>query len=70
MEPTFEFGIWHQSPNIWWPDDRAWCVATELDGYSSYVGGSRACIDSVLASPDVETIGVDPTVRMDPGPFR
>jgi hypothetical protein len=21
----------HQSPNLWWPDDRAWCVATEID---------------------------------------
>ncbi len=21
-----------QSPNLWWPKDRAWCVATEVDG--------------------------------------
>ena len=22
---------WGDSPNIWWPEDRAWCVATVLD---------------------------------------
>ena len=20
-----------RSPNLWWPEDRAWCVATEID---------------------------------------
>src|SRR5439155_11281538 len=37
-------GLWwthstHQSPNFLWPDDRAWFVATEIDGFSTYVGG-------------------------------
>jgi hypothetical protein len=30
-----------QAPNIWWPDDRRWCVATENDLMSTYVGGSQ-----------------------------
>ena len=47
---------WNQSPNLWWPDDRAWCVATEIYGYSTYMGGSRPCIDAVLASPDLEAL--------------
>ncbi len=38
-----------QAANIWWPDDRAWCVATEVDLESTYVGGSAACI-TALAS--------------------
>lgn len=26
---TFSVGEWsYQSPTLWWPDDRAWCVAT------------------------------------------
>ena len=34
----------YRSPNIWWPDDRAWCVVTEIDFTWSYIGGSSACI--------------------------
>ena len=41
-------------PNIWWPDDRAWCVATEVDLDSTYVGGSADCIARLLAHPDLE----------------
>ncbi|WP_432564471.1 hypothetical protein [Kineococcus sp. SYSU DK003] len=43
-----------QSPSLWWPADRVWCVATDVDLMSTYVGGSRACIDAVLAAPGVE----------------
>jgi hypothetical protein len=42
------------SPNLWWPDDRAWCVATEIDLAWTYVGGSVALISSALASPRLE----------------
>ena len=28
------------SPSIWWPEDRAWCVATDIDLFDTYVGGS------------------------------
>ena len=37
-----------QSPNLFWPVDRAWCVATEIDLDSTYVGGSRALIESLV----------------------
>ena len=42
------------SPNLWWPDDRAWCVATEIDLAWTYVGGPVALISDVLASPHLE----------------
>ncbi len=51
--PTSEF--W-QSANLWWPDDRAWFVATEIDLMSTYVGGSRECIDALLAAPKLEVL--------------
>lgn len=57
------------SPNLWWPDDRSWIVVTEIDGYSTYVGGSRAAIDEIVTSPDVEAIEVSLEVHMDPGPY-
>jgi len=28
-----------QTPNLWWPADRAWCVATEIDLPWTYVAG-------------------------------
>jgi hypothetical protein len=49
--------IW-QSPNLWWPRDRSWFVATEIDYSWSYVGGSRECIQQLLGSGDLETIRV------------
>ncbi|WP_432522836.1 hypothetical protein [Kineococcus sp. SYSU DK006] len=51
---SMETAAWEQSPSLWWPADRAWCVATDVDLMSTYVGGSRACIDAVLAAPGLE----------------
>lgn len=39
----------HQSANLWWPADHAWCVATEIDLSWTYVGGSCSRIDALLA---------------------
>lgn len=46
----------HRSANLWWPADRAWCVATEIDFAWTYVGGPRACIDAILADPRLEAV--------------
>jgi hypothetical protein len=42
------------SCNLWWPDDHAWCVATEIDLDSTYVGASEACIEELLANSKLE----------------
>jgi hypothetical protein len=52
-----------QSPNIWWPDDRAWCVSTEVDLAWTYVAADAATIDAVLADPRLETVRAEPTER-------
>jgi hypothetical protein len=51
---------WEQSANLWWPADRAWCVDTDIDLRSTYVGGSAACIADLLATPGIEAVRVDP----------
>jgi hypothetical protein len=51
---------WTQSPNLFWPADRAWCVASEIDFDSTLVGGSRKLIDGVLAAPELEAWAVGP----------
>jgi hypothetical protein len=51
---------WDQTANIWWPADRTWCVATEVDLMSTYVGGSTDCIAALAAHPALEAYAVDP----------
>jgi hypothetical protein len=48
------------SPNLWWPDDRAWCVATEIDLAWTYVGGPAALISDALANPHFEAQPASP----------
>ena len=39
-----------QRPDLMWPDDRAWFVASDVDFWSLYVGGSVSFIDDLAAS--------------------
>jgi len=66
---SFAVGGWDQAPSIWWPDDRAWSVATEVDGYSTYVGGTEAAVGALLDSDRVEAIAVTSDTPIDPGPY-
>ena len=45
-----------EGPNYWWPGDRSWVVASEIDGFSTYVGASASCIEAILASPFLEAL--------------
>jgi hypothetical protein len=51
---------WAQSPNLFWPADRSWCVASEIDFDSTLVAGPAALIDGVLADPALEAWRVGP----------
>jgi hypothetical protein len=53
-----------QSPNLWWPDDHAWCVASEIDFRSTYLGGSRTLIDRVLDDERFEALPARPADRV------
>lgn len=44
-----------QSPNLFRPADRSWCVATEIDFDSTIVAGSSRLIADILAEPTLET---------------
>jgi hypothetical protein len=45
-----------EGPNLWWPDDRSWCVASEIDFPYTYVGGSKPLIEDILADPALEAL--------------
>ena len=49
-------GGWQDGPNLWWPDDRAWCVASEIDLPYTYVGGSKELIAQVIQHPGLEAL--------------
>lgn len=52
--------VWPKSPNLWWPADRAWCVASEIDHQATVVGGSSALIEAIVRYPDLEAFAVHP----------
>jgi len=45
-----------RTASLWWPEDRAWCVTTEVDFSWTYVGGSQECIASILTHPGIEAL--------------
>jgi hypothetical protein len=56
---------WHREvPNLIWPEDRSWFVASEEDFDSTVLGGSRLLIDALFASPELEAYEVDPEVSL------
>lgn len=56
-----------QSANLWWPEDRAWFVATDIDLMTTYVGGSAACIADLVSAAGLEAavVPVDQRVTWD-----
>lgn len=61
LETLSEFDRSYLSPNIWWPDDRAWCVATEVDYSWTYVAGPTSCIEQLLRDSFLEAVSTSPT---------
>jgi hypothetical protein len=47
-----------QVAHLWWPEDRSWCVATDVDLMSTYVGASADCIAGVLEDERLESFAV------------
>lgn len=47
---------WEDGPNLRWPDDRAWCVAPEIDFPYTYVGGSSKLIEEIIGHPLLEAL--------------
>lgn len=48
------------TPQLLWPEDHTWVVATEIDTDSTIVAGSRQLIASVLADGRFEAFEVRP----------
>lgn len=49
-----------QSPSLFWPDDHAWCVATEIDFDTTLVGGTQQLIDAIVNAAGIEALPIPP----------
>jgi hypothetical protein len=58
-------GMRYVSPSIWWPQDRAWCVTTEVDFCWTYVAGTQMCIEDVVTDARLEALITETGHRAD-----
>jgi hypothetical protein len=58
-----------QAPTIWWPQDHAWCVATDIDGYRTYLAADGKTVDALLADERLEIMPVSIDQTADPSPY-
>jgi hypothetical protein len=65
---AFRSGPRYQSPTLWWPTDRAWCVASELDIYSTYVAAAPAALHALIDHPALEVLECTTEQVTDRGP--
>jgi hypothetical protein len=49
-----------QSPNLFWPQDHTWCVASEIDLFCTLVAGSDALAEALVSDPRLEAWRVQP----------
>lgn len=56
--PWVDEDLWVQSPNILWPDDHSWLLATEIDFDSTLVAGTTALIHELKRTPGLEVLAI------------
>jgi hypothetical protein len=64
-ESAMGVGAHNQSASLWWPADRAWCVATEIDLNTTYIGCDAACSEAILTKLGLEALAIDPNMGID-----
>lgn len=65
VEAALAFDVDHaQTPNLWWPADRSWCVASEIDLPWTYVAGPASLIEQILSDPGLEALPARPEDSM------
>jgi hypothetical protein len=52
-----------QSPNLWWPEDRAWFVTSEIDFAWTYVGGDNSLVEALVSDSRLEALPVVLTAK-------
>lgn len=62
VHPAFDAGdrTEYQSPNLAWPRDRAWALASEIDFDSTLVAGTADLVRAICTHPGLEAVAVRP----------
>jgi hypothetical protein len=55
---TFRFDP--HPPNLFWPEDHAWCVASEIDYDSTLIGGTTELVHAIIDDPTFDAWPVQP----------
>lgn len=53
------------TPSYWWPEDKSWCLYTDIDMNFSLIGGSPELIEALFADDFLECIECDTATRID-----
>jgi len=53
------------TPSLVWPEDRAWCVGSEIDFDSTLVAASEECVTALIAEDGLEVVRVESKDRLD-----
>lgn len=53
-----------EAPNLIWPSDHSWFVASEVDFDSTLIGGSATLIDAVLKCPALEAMPIEESTSL------
>lgn len=56
-----------RNPDLWWPDDRRWLIATDVDLWSLYVGGPEEFLTELTAAvpTSTERVGRDDPIELE-----
>jgi hypothetical protein len=66
---AFRSEPWFQSPTLWWPEDRAWCVASEVDIFSTYFAGTPESLRALMDHRNLEVLECTAEQEIDLSPY-
>jgi hypothetical protein len=58
--PLSAYADFPDNPAYWWPEDRAWCLSTDMDFEWSYLGGPAQCVAQAVATPVIDALETRP----------
>lgn len=61
-----------QAPNLMWPDDQSWFLATGYESNSTLLGGAHELLDACMRTPHLDAWRLEPTdaIRADVDPLN
>lgn len=58
------------SPSVWWPQDHAWVLATDIDGYNTHLAAGAAAAAAVNGDRRLDAVPASLDTPLDPSPWE